>query len=76
MVDQVRERLGSEYSPYVTDHIEEVDGELCWLVTVTRSAVPVFVHWKGDTSFFVREGPRTSELDSESAWRYIKNHWR
>jgi len=25
--------------------------------------------------FFVREGPKTTDLDNESTWHYIKNKW-
>jgi hypothetical protein len=35
-----------------------------------------FVRWKDKPHFYVREGPRTSELNVESAAQYIKNKWR
>lgn len=74
-------RIGSEFSPFITDRIEEVQNKPCWIVTVDRSPEPAFVRWraKGEVKehkkFYVREGPRTSDLDNEGTWRYIRNKW-
>jgi hypothetical protein len=79
--DLITARIGSQFSPFITDRIEEVQGKLCWIVTVEPSRRdPVFVRWriageKEQKKFFVREGPKTSDLDNELTWRYIKNKW-
>jgi hypothetical protein len=79
--DLITTRIGAEFSPFITDRIERVQDKLCWIVTVDPSPTPVFVRWKAageskeQKKFFVREGPKTSDLDNERTWRYIKNKW-
>jgi hypothetical protein len=78
----ITDRLGAEFSPFITDRIEEVRGNFCWVVSVERSRrMPAFVRWKnpGESKererFFVREGPKTSELDTKDALNYIRQRW-
>ena len=79
--DLITTRIGPEFSPFITDRIEEVQSKLCWTVAVDPSPTPVFVRWKApgepkeQKKFYVREGPKTSDLDNERTWRYIKNKW-
>lgn len=75
-------RIGPEYSPFIKDDLFEANGKLYWVVTVEESTEPVFVRWKPrgqmkeEHFFYVREGPKTSGLDNQSTWHYIKNKWR
>ena len=79
--DLITTRIGPEFSPFITDSLEEDAGRLYWKITVEDSPEPAFVRWKvaGESTeqkkFYVREGPKTSDLDNESAWHYIKNKW-
>jgi predicted HTH transcriptional regulator len=78
--DLITTRIGSEFSPSITDRLEEANGKLYWVVVVEESPVPAFVRWhpvgeKEQRKFYVREGPKTSDLDNESTWHYIKNKW-
>ena len=79
--DLITERIGSEFSPFITDWFEEVQNKLCWIVDIERSPKPAFVRWKAhgepkeQKKFYVRKGPKTSDLDNESTWHYIKNKW-
>jgi len=74
-------RIGPEFSSLITDNLEEYDGTLYWKIVVEKSPEPAFVRWKfsGESKeqkkFYVREGPRTSDLDTEKTWHYIKNKW-
>jgi hypothetical protein len=71
-------RIGPEFSPIITDSLEEDGGKLYWTVVVEESRKPAFVRWKSATDqskSYVREGPKTSDLDNESTWNYIKNKW-
>lgn len=78
----ISDRIGKQYSDLINEHIEERDGKLCWVISVTRSPEPAFVRWKSDGEtkedkhFYVREGPRTADLDLENTWKYIKNRWK
>jgi hypothetical protein len=72
--------IGSAYSHLITDDLKEYGGRCYWEVTVAAAPGPVFVWWKPkgqpkERRFFVREGPKTSDLDNESTWHYIKNKW-
>jgi hypothetical protein len=72
----ITERIGAQYSPFITDSLEYSNGQLYWVVAVKASSEPAFVRWKDQKKFFyVREGPKTSDLDNESTWHYIKNRW-
>jgi predicted HTH transcriptional regulator len=72
--------IGSAYSHLITDELKEYGGCCYWEVAVAAAPEPVFVWWKPkglpkEKRFFVREGPKTSDLDNESTWHYIKNKW-
>jgi hypothetical protein len=73
--DLITTRIGPEFSPFIVDTIEEYDGRLYWKIVVDRSPVAAFVLWDNKRRFYVREGPKTSELDPEGTWRYIKSRW-
>lgn len=81
LISLIADKIGKQFSDFITDHMEERNGRLCWIITVTRSPEPAFVKWKADVEtkehkhFYVREGPRTADLDLENTWRYIKNRW-
>lgn len=78
----IMDRVGRQFSDFISDRVEERNGNLCWIIAVDRSPEPAFVRWKGvgetkeHKHFYVREGPRTADLDLENTWRYIKNRWR
>jgi hypothetical protein len=75
LASQIAERIGSPFSRFVSDRIEDIDGKSVWIVDVQPGDEPAWVRWDNRRRYFVREGPRTSELDSESTYRYIKNKW-
>jgi predicted HTH transcriptional regulator len=71
----ITDKIGSEFSPLISDNLEQENGLLYWVIRVQPSPEAAFVHWKEQTKFYVREGPKTSDLDPESTWHYIKNKW-
>jgi len=79
--DLVTTRIGPQFSPFIADSLEETAGLWYWVIGVEESLEPAFVRWKpaGESKeqkkFYVREGPKTSDLDNESTWHYIKNRW-
>ncbi len=74
--------MGSAVSDLISETIEEYQGKLILVITLKPSAKPVYVKWKpkGQSQtlkpFFVRDGPRTIELDTEGAVEYIRKRWR
>jgi hypothetical protein len=79
--DLITTRIGPEFSPLIAASLDETAGRLCWTLAVQESPEPAFVRWKftGESKeqkkFYVREGPKTSDLDNERTWHYIKNKW-
>lgn len=73
--DLITERIGPEFAPFIEEYFEETDEQVCWVIVVGAAPEPAFVRWKGQPKFYVREGPKTSDLDNERTWRYIKNKW-
>ena len=79
--DLITTRIGPEFSPFITDSLEEDAGRLYWKILVEGSPEPAFVRWrlagesKEEKKFYVREGPKISDLDNETTWHYIKNKW-
>ena len=74
----ITSRIGPEFSPLITDNLEEESGKVYWVVVVEESRKPAFVRLKSanePSKFYVRQGPKTSDLDNESTWNYIKNKW-
>ncbi len=82
LISIIVDRIGKQFSDLISDRIEEYQGKPCWIISVARSPEPAFVRWKSEEDkkeikhFYVREGPRTADLDLENTWRYIKNRWR
>jgi hypothetical protein len=73
--DLITARIGAKFSSFIEEDFEEESGQLCWVIFVAPAPQPAFVRWKNDKKFYVREGPKTSDLNKESTWRYIKNRW-
>jgi hypothetical protein len=80
--DLITTRIGPQFSPFISDRFENASDFLYWVVVVEESLrEPAFVRWKAkgeskeQTRFFVREGPKTSDLDNERTWHYIRNKW-
>jgi hypothetical protein len=71
----IASRVGAQFSPCIADHVETIRDNVCWIVSVQRAPKPVFVRWHDSKKFYVREGPRTADLDNESTYNYIRNRW-
>jgi hypothetical protein len=71
----IADKIGAKFSPFIEESFEEENGLLCWKIAIDSSPEPAFVNWKDQKMFFVREGPRTHDLDNEDTWRYITNRW-
>jgi hypothetical protein len=71
----IADKIGAKFSPFIEEHFEETDGQICWKIAIDSAPEPAFVNWSNEKRFFVREGPRTHDLDNENTWRYIINRW-
>jgi hypothetical protein len=71
----IASRVGAQFSPCIADDVETIRDNVCWIVSVQRAPKPAFVRWQDWKKFYVREGPRTADLDNESTYHYILNRW-
>ena len=73
--------LGDRAGTLVDAKMETVNGKTICLVSCRRSPEPVLFKWKGIESseqgdFYVRSGPQTVKLSSESAQKYIDTRFQ
>jgi Putative DNA-binding domain len=76
----VRNGLGDRAGTCIDPRMQAVDGKSVCVVTCQRSPEPVFLKWKGieaasEGDFFVRSGPGTVRLPTESAKEYIRTRF-
>ncbi len=76
----VRNALGDRAGTCINATTQIVQGRTVCLVSCQRSPEPVFFKWKEteeypEGDFFVRSGPRTDRLESQSAGQYIKTRF-
>ncbi|NLP06054.1 DEAD/DEAH box helicase family protein, partial [Candidatus Fermentibacteria bacterium] len=76
----VRNGLGDRAGTCMDPKCQIVQGKTVCVVSCQRSQEPVFLKWKGveavpDGDFFVRSGPGTVKLSSESAREYIRTRF-
>jgi type I restriction enzyme R subunit len=76
----VRNGLGDRSGTCIDPKTQIVDGRTVCVVSCQRSPEPVFLRWKGmekdpEGDFFVRSGPGTIKLPSDSAKEYIRTRF-
>jgi hypothetical protein len=76
----VRNGLGDRAGTCIDPKMQIVEGRTVCVVSCQRSPEPVFLKWKGleagpDGDFFVRSGPGTIKLPSDSAETYIRTRF-
>ena len=76
----VRNALGDRAGTCIDPKTQVVDGKTVCVVSCRRSPEPVYLRWKGtgaadDGDFFVRSGPGTVKLSSESAGEYVRTRF-
>jgi len=76
----VRNGLGDRASTCIDPKVQIVRGKAVCLVSCQRSPEPVFLKWKGGetgpaSDFFVRSGPGTVKLPTDSANEYIRTRF-
>jgi type I restriction enzyme R subunit len=76
----VRNGLGDRAGTCIDPKMQIVQGKTVCVITCQRSPEPVFLKWKGieaspEGDFFVRSGPGTVKLSSDSAREYIRTRF-
>jgi hypothetical protein len=76
----VRNGLGDRASTCIDPKTQIIQGKTVCVVSCQRSPEPVFLKWKGteaspEGDFFVRSGPGTVKLNTESAREYVRTRF-
>ena len=69
----VADRIGAEYTPYVTARMDAVDGKRVCVIDTSRSLEPAFMSGPKGSEFYVRIGNITRALDPEETHDYLGN---
>lgn len=67
--------IGNEFARLIKVSPVEVDGKTVCLVTVYRADEPVFYNENEVSSFYVRAGNTTRQLNSRETYKYILKNW-
>jgi hypothetical protein len=71
----VNQYLGKEFNQYVGAKIINLKNEEVCVVTVTSSAMPVYVHNTNKEDFYIRASASSQPMSIREANEYIKTHW-
>ena len=72
--DLITGKIGSEFAQFASERLEEVDGQPICVVEVDGAAAPAFVRWDGTDHYYIREGPKTSDLNPKQALAHAQNN--
>jgi len=71
----IKKCLGTLYRKYIDIKFEESNNKTVFVVKVKKSPRPVFVKYKDESQFYVRQGNSCQPLNIEEAAIYIKENW-
>lgn len=71
----INQYLGKEFNQYVSAKIINISDKDVCVVTVTSSAMPVFLKTSDKEEFFVRASASSQPMSIREANEYIKTHW-
>ena len=69
----VADKIGAEYTPYVTPRMDAVDGNPICVIDTSRSSEPAFLSGPKGSEFYVGIGNITRALDPEETLDYLGN---
>jgi len=71
----INQYLGKEFNQYVSTKIINISSKDVCVVTVTSSAMPVFLKTSNKEEFFVRASASSQPMSIRESNEYIKTHW-
>lgn len=71
----INQYLGKEFNQYVSAKVVEIQGKEICVVTVTGSAMQVYVQNAGKEEFYIRASASSQPMSIREANEYIKTHW-
>ena len=71
----VKERMGTQFTTFISASIEPAEGKKILRVDALPSTNPVFLKFNNDEFFYIRSGPSTTELRVSEIYDYIYNRF-
>ena len=68
----INQHIGPEFSPYVQMAIKTVHDRTVVLLTIERTALPVFLVMGKDEAFYIRSGPSSVKLPMSKMVKYLE----
>ena len=72
IADLISDKIGSEFAPLIKTRCESVEGKIVCVIEVEKANEPAFLKGDNKNYFYVREGPRTNELDPKETNAFIR----
>lgn len=76
IIDIVKKKLGGDISPLVHFSFYEVDGRDVCMLSIEPSPRAVYLDQGNVSTFYVRSGNSTRQLDVREAVNFAKNRWK
>ena len=70
----VADRIGTQFSPYVTARLDAVDEKSICVVDTSKSSEPAFLSGPKGREFYVRVGNTTRSLDPEETLAFLQHN--
>ena len=71
----INQYLGKEFNQYVSSKVMNVSGKDVCVVSVTSSAMPVFLQNADKEEFYIRASASSQPMSIREANEYIRTHW-
>lgn len=76
LVQVMNNRIGKEYSQYISAHIKNVQEKDVCVIDVKPSETPVFIKYDNKEEFYIRASATSQPLNIREATEYIKMRWK
>ena len=71
--DLISDKIGAEFAGLIKTRCETIQDKIVCVIEVEMAIEPAFLKDDGKSHFFVREGPRTNELDPKETNAFIRS---
>jgi len=75
LVQVMNNRLGKEFSQYISANIKNVEGKDLCIINVKQSPNPVFIKYDNKEEFYIRASATSQPLNVREATEYISMRW-
>ncbi len=75
LVNQIRDRIGSDYTSFIKMRFSTAEGHTVYVVDCEPSPSPAYVKESDKEKFFIRQGPSTQELTGSAMAKFLKDRF-